>query len=389
MGHLLKSHVTSPEKTLYIFISSTKGTTMKLFNLVAKMFLGLMLLTSTAMAEPIKLDLNQESSLDVMAEAMKEIFKTDEDQRMISYDLVKLRKLTEKWLWRFEAKGQQIDFRVNGRVQISLKFDEVEPQKFVHINGLKVEYAKPGLSYKSFMSQIEKALARNQAHLFRGLFIQEAHAFFGVLAGFGAGWLVGQAMCRDGRLDPNCDYCRRLRGERTRGSSLTSSSGSSRRAARRGRPRCSYTGITARLDNPRETFMINNGQARQVATNFIRGLNRSCPHEGRCFENVDDCVRWKTLMPQNRWNKTLPSNQRRARALVRTVCEHVYNQVLTCHGGGSYTPPSHSAPSEPTYDDEYSIPLPACNKSGQDRINACNRGETECCDDASGSGVSY
>ena len=125
--------------------------------------------------EQVKL-LNKSKSAKNMGSALKKIFNKSEDQRKINKDVKTALKMSKKhkWVWKYELKGKEIAFKVNGKTQFTFKPVHANHGEFL-FNGQKF-VLNPGLSYEDHKKRMSKILSKKQASL-EQFFINKAHAF--------------------------------------------------------------------------------------------------------------------------------------------------------------------------------------------------------------------
>ncbi len=128
--------------------------------------------------EQVKI-LNKSKSIKDMTASLKRIFKRPEDHRQINKDAKKMSKMAAGSKWKYEVKGKDIAFMVNGRVLFTFRPVDAKKGKFL-FNGHKF-VINSRLSYKQNKAQMSKVLRRQTAGL-EQFFIDKAHA----------GWLFGK-----------------------------------------------------------------------------------------------------------------------------------------------------------------------------------------------------
>ena len=107
--------------------------------------------------------------------ALLSVFSSEEDQRTIKYEFVKVKKMSEKWLWRFELTDSGLAFRMNGKIQFVMEPLWSEKNTFL-INGKKFKFEK-GKSFVYHNQKLQKIINTTTAGL-ESLFIQDAEAGF-------------------------------------------------------------------------------------------------------------------------------------------------------------------------------------------------------------------
>lgn len=134
--------------------------------------------------------LNESKSIKDMSSALKKLFEKPEDQRQIDKDAKAMSKMAAKSKWKYEIKGKEIAFKVNGRVHFTFKPVDINQGEFL-FNGQKF-VLNPRLSYEYHKAQMSKIL-RKQAGL-EGFFINKAYAMSsGSRQASGPGTLLGNA----------------------------------------------------------------------------------------------------------------------------------------------------------------------------------------------------
>lgn len=125
--------------------------------------------------EQVKL-LNKSKSAKDMGSALKKIFNKPEDQRKINADIKTASKMAKKykWVWKYELKGKEIAFKVNGKIQFTFKPVNANHGEFL-FNGQKFTL-NHRLSYEDHKKRMSKILFKEQASL-EQFFINKAHAF--------------------------------------------------------------------------------------------------------------------------------------------------------------------------------------------------------------------
>lgn len=126
-------------------------------------------------------ELNYFNTAQDFGNGLKTMFKSKEDQRLIDKDVKQFEKVAKKWDWRFEVKRSgKINFRVNGKVQVSLKV--INPQKKVfELFGEKI-VVSDSMKYIQFREVVGKVFSKNYASN-DSLFIRKANAI-------AVGWLM-------------------------------------------------------------------------------------------------------------------------------------------------------------------------------------------------------
>ncbi len=367
---------------------------MNFCHLVFKLFMGMAVFANMAFADSVSRSeikkLNQHGSLSQMKQSLKQVFTTDEDQRLIDQTFAKLRKKAKHWLWRYEAKGDSVAFRVNGKVQLMLKAD---PSNFdaVYVNGHLLEINR-GKSFRSFTNDVEKVLKKSVVK-WESLFIQEADAFglFGAfLVGGLGGYLIGKHQCH---ARPNCPHrtCHQPAPGVVQQPSVGQPVGTPvvvRRNCRAdGRP--IFQGISGVGGGN-----VSKGDVWEIAKNFKFNANCRWPNTGnlkpQCFNNANDCIEFKMgdqrgRRPQTRSNPQRTFGQSWSRAKVAAVCQNVEAQILSCTNGGPAPQPVVLPP--PGADPLGAIVPQVCPKTGsgpnarQQQANFCNacNGNLDCC----------
>jgi hypothetical protein len=284
--------------------------------------------------------LNQNKSLTDMAFNLMKLFPSEEDHKAITLDLVKLESVANKWLWRYELKGNSLALRVNGKIQASMQFDQQSSDVIV-VNGRRVGIAK-GKKYSVFKKEMENVLSAKALNL-DALFFREAQAL-GLLAALGiyglgaaGGYSVASYQCHNSR---RCHH----RTCRTYGEQGPEPQPAYHRVQQPQQPR------VVRVQRPRQctqqghrydrVWRFSTRQVWRMAQNF-RG--QACDHRPNpCFRNVDECVSWKTGKPRNSFGI------RMSRSTAQMVCQNVADQIAACVGGSpSYQPPVYQQPQTP------------------------------------------
>ncbi len=292
---------------------------------------------------------NEIMTVEVMEAMLKKIFTTEEDHRQISYEFVKLKKITEKWLWRVEVQGESLAFRVNGKVQALVK-PEPGYYRVFSVNGQKVEFKK-GMSLLSYMNQVEVAMKKSAFNL-EDLFINEAEAFawFPFILGGMIGTAAGLSWCRSASAEPGSaasssyddslptpDVIEEINSCPTGNCGGQRQPRAPRSCTQRGRRYERVSPFTSQ-QMWRSAQNFRSDCAYQHTRRDGRTENRL---RGGCFRNADDCTQWKTRQPRHAFGHNLRENQARA------ICESLERQVRECQGGTTYTPTPQPQPEDP------------------------------------------
>lgn len=322
---------------------------MKSFKLFLTSFASICLVVQTAFAsaqyDNVKLKrANEVATVDLMEDQLKMIFTTDEDHRKISYEFVKLKKITEKWDWRYEVQGDSIGFRVNGKVQAYVKPVSGSFRKFT-VNGTPIEFKK-GLSFQAYLNQVETA-TKNNAFNLEELFIQKAEAaiIFPLLIGGAIGLAAGLSWCRSASAEPaptpSDDRLPTPEVVEEINSCPTGRCG--RRQPEPARTRsCTQSGRRYTRVSP-----FTSQQMWRSAQNFKSDCTRTHTRadgrteirlRGGCFRNADDCTRWKTHQPSHAFGNNLSESR------ARQICNSLEREVRECQGGRTPTPQPQPQP---------------------------------------------
>ncbi len=298
---------------------------MKSFKLFLTMMGCLSLVVQTAFAgvsydrKQLK-QLNQSATMQFMADSLKDVFPTQEDHRVINYEFVKMQKLSENWLWRFEVQGDSIAFRVNGKVQALFKPVSNDGRSF-EMNGKRIDIKK-GMSFRAFLAKVEGAMVSN-SRPFERLFIERAEAIFPLLIAAGIGGLIGYSFCAT--------------------------------PASAGEREC-RSGNCGRNGNRRSCVLSRTPpfSSSQMVTSFSRwNPNRCRPSRGYdynragCFHNVQSCYYWKVEHPrarQHAFGRRLSPQQ------GRNICEAL-ERHWQCRNGGTPQPQAYpqAQPQDPGF----------------------------------------
>lgn len=295
---------------------------MKFFKGALNILACLCLMTQTAFAsvqyDRSKLnDLNKTATVENMEKVLKAAFPTAEDHRQISYEFVKVKKLAEKWLWRYEVKGDSIAIRINGRVQAYFQFQPGEYRSF-KMNGQEMAVNK-GQSFLSFYKQFEKVYNKPVAK-FDALFFEKAEAFWPLVI-VGVGLFAFLASKRSAHASTP-DQCNDLVPA---GAPLTAVPPRPVVKVLPNWRKCSkssaYTAVRP----------LSASQVRVSAQNFKIYCSQ---HPQGCgqranggFSSSSECAHWKTHNQRHAFGHNLNSNQ------ALQLCRSIEAQVSQCMGG--------------------------------------------------------
>ena len=144
----------------------------QMFVALGFVFVSLVVQAEMDLKEQVKL-LNKSKSVEGMSSALKEVFWKPGDKKQIDKDAKAISKLAAKSKWKYEVKGQEIAFKVDGKIQFTFKSVDINQGEFL-FNGQKF-VINPRLSYKDHKEKMSKIL-RKHANNLEDFFINRAYA---------------------------------------------------------------------------------------------------------------------------------------------------------------------------------------------------------------------